>query len=164
MHARGIDDAAATNRKGVASTVKHPIGKLIFAIELSFHFRHAMTEMNVRTALFGLFHDPSLEQVLLEHVTGFGQELRGSVWENDAHTVHGQGDDVLWEVQFKLLGGQVGQTLPAMDRRADFWVGLEDHHGHPEPRGVQRGGTTAGAGTDDHKVNVDLRLICHASL
>ena len=164
MHARGIDDAAATDRKGVASTVKHPIGKLIFAIENPFHFCHAMTEMNVRTTLFGLFHDPSLEQVLFEHIAGFGQKLRGAVRENDAHTVHRKCNHVLRKVEFELFGGEVRQTFPTVDRRSDFGVGFEDHHGHPEPRGVKRGGATAGAGADDHKVNVELRLICHASM
>ena len=164
MHPRGIDDATAADREGVASTVEHPIGKLIFAIEFPFHFCHAMTEMNVRTALFGLFHDPSLEQVLLEHIAGFGQELRGAVRENDAHTVHCKRDDVLRKVEFQLFGGEVRQTFPTVNRRSNFGVGFEDHHGHPELCGVKRSGATAWAGADDHKVNVHLRLICHASL
>ncbi len=123
-----------------------------------------MTEMNVRTTLFGLFHDPSLEQVLFEHIAGFGQKLRGAVRENDAHTVHRKCNHVLRKVEFELFGGEVRQTFPTVDRRSDFGVGFEDHHGHPEPRGVKRGGATAGAGADDHKVNVELRLICHASM
>ena len=161
VHTRGVDDATATKRKCIPPTFDKPIGKLIFAVVLSLHFGDAMPEMNVRTAPFGLFHDPSFKQVLFEHVTRFGQELCRAVREDDADAVHGQSDDVLRQVEFELLGREMRQAFATMNGGTDLRVSLQHHHGQAEPGSVQRCGAAARTCADDHEVHVDGGALSH---
>ena len=55
------------------------------------------------------------EQVLLQHVSWFGQQFRRAVQENHAHPIDSQGNDMVRADRFELFGGEVRQTLAAVN-------------------------------------------------
>ena len=95
---------------------------------------------------------PAFKQVLLEHIALFGQQLFRAVGEDDANAFDIQRFHVVWKFEVKVLNGQLRKALSAMNRGADFRVGLDDEGGKAGSRSVKCRRTASWARPDDHDV------------